>query len=274
MANQQLLKQRIKSIKVINKITKAMQMIASAKLVKMRKQLNENLSYANGIKEVVDDILFNVRGVENKFLKEINNQRNFVICFSNDLGMCGAYTSKLNNFLKSKINNEDLFVLVGYKSFGLFQDKKLLKVYDSDDFKHNNAIEIGNLAISKYLSQEVGSIKIIYTEFINNMNFEPRQVCLLPYEKNLEREKIKQEIIFEPNANEILDHLIPLMLNNLVYSTYLRSKTSEQAARRLAMENASDNAEELREELTLTYNQARQQAITQEITEIVAGSNL
>lgn len=274
MASQQLLKQRIKSIKVINKITKAMQMIASAKLVKMRKQLNENLSYANGIKEVVDDIIFNAKGIENKFLKENKSNRSFVICFSNDLGMCGSYTSKLNNYLKNKLKDDDIFVLVGYKSFSLFENRNLLSTYDSDSFKHNNALEIGNVALSKFLSKEVGSIKIIYTEFINNMNFEPKEICLLPYENNKDRKKTKQEIIFEPNVDDILNNLIPLMLNNLIYSTYLRSKTSEQAARRLAMENASDNAEELKEELTLTYNQARQQAITQEITEIVAGSNL
>ena len=103
------------------------------------------------------------------------------------------------------------------------------------------------------------------------MTFEPKFNTLAPY---VPSEEVKPtEILFDPSADAVLDDLIRMMIHNVTYALSLESKTSEQASRRLAMENANDNAEELQEELILAYNQARQAAITQEITEIVSGAD-
>ena len=115
--------------------------------------------------------------------------------------------------------------------------------------------------------------RTIYTYFKNTVTFEPRLEILFPVEKGEGKLESKQEILFEPNANEILNTLIPMALKSTLYSLWMETKTSEQASRRLAMENATDNAEELKEKLVLQFNQARQAAITQEITEIVAGAD-
>ena len=126
-----------------------------------------------------------------------------------------------------------------------------------------------------YKNQEIQKIKIIYTEFVNNLTFTPRVVTLLPVDTS-EFENItitNKYTVFEPNANEVLNQLIPMYLQSVIYGYLVESVTSENASRRTSMENATDNAEELIEDLLLKYNQARQTAITNEISEIVAGAN-
>lgn len=132
--------------------------------------------------------------------------------------------------------------------------------------------EITNL----YLNKEVGSIKIMYTQFVNNLTFRPTLETLLP----INPEDFKQEessmdkfTIFEPNSEEVLNELLPMYLQSTIYGYLIESMTSENASRRTSMENATDNAEELISNLLLKYNQARQTAITNEISEIVAGAN-
>lgn len=123
--------------------------------------------------------------------------------------------------------------------------------------------------------QEIGKIKIIYTEFVNNLTFTPKVVTLLPVD-TAEFENIEvtsKYTIFEPAPNDVLNHLIPMYLQSVIYGYLVESVTSENASRRTSMENATDNAEELIQDLLLKYNQARQTAITNEISEIVAGAN-
>ncbi|MEF9968574.1 MAG: FoF1 ATP synthase subunit gamma, partial [Longicatena sp.] len=123
---------------------------------------------------------------------------------------------------------------------------------------------------------EISSIQILYTEFVNTVTFEPKMETLIPYfakKEDLKATSTHVATDFEPSPNEILNSLIPMMLENVVYSIWMQTKTAEQGSRRLAMENATDNATELTDKLVLAYNQARQAAITQEITEIVAGAD-
>lgn len=118
-------------------------------------------------------------------------------------------------------------------------------------------------------------MKIIYTEFVNNLTFTPRVVTLLPVDvKEFDDVEITSKFtIFEPSPSDVLNHLIPMYLQSVIYGYLVESVTSENASRRSSMENATDNAHELIEDLLLKYNQARQTAITNEISEIVAGAN-
>lgn len=271
MAKNQELKQRIRSIKNIMKITKAMEMIANAKLLKTRKAMEKNREYTDGLYGVVSDILKNSVDIENQYLKTSASKSDYILIFSNDFGMCGGYSSKLNTFINQEIKDSDKLILVGHRSKPVLKHQKEIKILNSDTFEYQDAKNIVREMIDAYLKDEVRSLKIIYTEFINSINFEPKKLALWPLE--LKDKTSTSELIFEPNSSEILDDLIPMLILNMIYSTYTRAKTSEQAARRLAMEKASDNAEELKEDLTLAYNRTRQQGITQEITEIVAGAD-
>lgn len=132
--------------------------------------------------------------------------------------------------------------------------------------------------MGKYQQQEIGGIKIIYTEFVNNLTFTPHCVKLLPITKEdqtklADNHEVKYFMDFEPNASEVLKELIPMYLQATIYGYLVESVTSENASRRTSMENATDNATDLNEQLLLKYNQARQTAITNEISEIVAGAN-
>ena len=133
--------------------------------------------------------------------------------------------------------------------------------------------------LSFYSQGKIGNIKIVYTEFVNNLTFTPHCVQLLPVSKEAQEELKKNSngnayLGFEPSPSAVLDSLIPMYLQSIVYGYLVESVTSENASRRTSMENATDNATELTEQLRLKYNQARQTAITNEITEIVAGANV
>ena len=137
-----------------------------------------------------------------------------------------------------------------------------------DDIK-----KVAQKALDMYLENKIGSVEILYTKFINNVSFEASSIRVLPSELDTNESKNTKEVLLEPDANDILNNLIPMLVENTMYAKFLESKTSEQGSRRFAMENATDNAQELTDELLLAYNQARQAAITQEITEIVGGAD-
>ena len=124
------------------------------------------------------------------------------------------------------------------------------------------------MALDLYDQEKISSIKIIYTEYVNSVTFRPKMVELLPVDRTKAEDKYNEEILFEPNPVDIINALVPMYIRNLVYSYLIRSKTSEQASRRMAMETATDNGNELHDTLVIEYNKARQAAITQEITEI------
>ena len=109
--------------------------------------------------------------------------------------------------------------------------------------------------------------------FVNSLTFTPVDLLLLPIEVEVSENKIQQELMIEPNAEDVLNELLPFYFNSVIYGNLIESHVSEQASRRTAMENATDNAEEISATLLIQYNKARQAAITQEITEVVAGAN-
>ncbi|MPM43237.1 ATP synthase gamma chain [bioreactor metagenome] len=139
----------------------------------------------------------------------------------------------------------------------------------SDNINYLVLFKLAEQIIDRYRHKTITSISIIYTEYVNSMRFVAKTERLLPVSYQEHRGEKYQEIIYEPNAEAILEDLIPLYLKSLLYSYWLESTTSEHSARRLAMDLATDNAEELIDHLTLEYNRARQASITQEINEIV-----
>ena len=133
---------------------------------------------------------------------------------------------------------------------------------------------------TRYLNQELGGVQILYTQFVNTMTFRPTTDLVLPCTVEASEvsgeeaeDKLQPETMFEPDAETILNSLIPMMLSNVAYSHWMEATTAEQGSRRMAMKTATDNADELSEALLLEYNKARQASITQEITEIVGGSS-
>ena len=277
--SKQALRSRIKSVNSTRKITKAMEMIANAKLFRLRNKMESNRIYAKKLEGTVKDIVQNTIELDNPLLVPNGVDKKFVIVFCSDLGLCGGYNQNVLKKIKEVINKDDLVYLIGsslnsaLKEAGYEPENK--EIIHTDTLSFQDLKEIVEIGVEKYLNKEVGGVDIIYTQFINTMTFEAEVDTLLPFsvkkEKKEEHEQI--ETLFEPDPATILDYLVPLMISNVAYSDWMESAVSEQGSRRMAMKTATDNADELSEELLLEYNKARQAAITQEITEIVGGSS-
>ncbi len=279
-SNMQSIKRRMKSVESTKKITKAMQLVATSKLRKTRNQLDELKPYYNKVQETVAEILASNKGnIENPYLKEHKEGKTAYIAITSSLGLCGGYNSNVLKTINEYVQDGDMIYAIGTKAAGYLNRRNIsfndeyLDLNTSLDFK--DVIKLVSELIAMYKNKEISKIRIIYTEFVNNLTFTPRVVTLLPV--NTEEFKdiniTNKFTIFEPSPNEVLNSLIPMYLQSLIYGYLVESVTSENASRRTSMENATDNAQELIDGLLLKYNQARQTAITNEISEIVAGAN-
>ncbi|MCI9092998.1 MAG: F0F1 ATP synthase subunit gamma [Coprobacillus sp.] len=279
-SNMQSIKRRIKSVESTKKITKAMQLVATSKLRKTRNQLEELKPYYSMVQETVAEILESNKGhIDNAYLKENKHGKTVYMTITSSLGLCGGYNANVFKTIASEIQDNDIVYMIGTKGASYLTHRKIeykhdyLNLNSTLDFKE--IVRLVSELTQMYRKQEISKIKIIYTEFVNNLTFTPRVVTLLPVDTS-EFDHItvtNKYTVFEPNANEVLNHLIPMYLQSVIYGYLVESVTSENASRRMSMENATDNAEELIEDLLLKYNQARQTAITNEISEIVAGAN-
>lgn len=279
-SNMQSIKRRIKSVESTKKITKAMQLVATSKLRKTRNQLEELKPYYSMVQETVAEILESNKGnIDNAYLKENKDGQTVYIAMTSSLGLCGGYNANVFKTIAKEIQDDDIVYMIGTKGASYLSHRHIeykqgyLNLNSTLDFKEIVRL-VGELT-QMYRNREISKIKIIYTEFVNNLTFTPRVVTLLPIDTS-EFDNItvtNKYTVFEPDANEVLNHLIPMYLQSVIYGYLVESVTSENASRRMSMENATDNAEELIGELLLKYNQARQTAITNEISEIVAGAN-
>lgn len=279
-SNMQSIKRRMKSVESTKKITKAMQLVATSKLRKTRNQLDELKPYYSKVQETVASILKSNEGkIDNAYLKENKDGKDVFIVITSSLGLCGGYNANVFKTVNELIHDGDYIYAIGTKGAGYFQHRNIefnnqyLELNSTLEFKE--IINLVSELTRKYKNKEIKTIKIIYTEFVNNLTFTPRVVTLLPVnvDEFKDIEITNKYTIFEPNENEVLNSLIPMYLQSIIYGYLVESVTSENASRRTSMENATDNAEELIGDLLLKYNQARQTAITNEISEIVAGAN-
>lgn len=279
-SNMQSIKRRMKSVESTKKITKAMQLVATSKLRKTRNQLEELKPYYSMVQETVAEILESNKGrIDNPYLKENKEGKTAYIVMTSSLGLCGGYNANVFKTIANEIQNDDLVYMIGTKGASYLSHRHI--EYNNDYLNLNTSLDfkeivklVGELT-TMYKNKEISKIKIIYTEFVNNLTFTPRVVTLLPVDTSefKDIEVTKKYTVFEPSPNDVLNQLLPMYLQSVVYGYLVESVTSENASRRTSMENATDNAQELIDNLLLKYNQARQTAITNEISEIVAGAN-
>lgn len=278
----QEIKRRIRSVESTKKITKAMELVATSKLRKTRNQLEQSKPYYTNVALMTAEILANCKGDNDSvYLIENNNvKKDVYVVIASSLGLCGGYNANIFKEIKDVIKPDDYVYSIGSKATSYLtknhqgiSDSKYESLSTTFNFK--DIINLVNELTRMYREREIRKIKIVYTEFVNNLTFKPRIVTLLPIDPDdFDHIEIsKKATLFEPSSQEVLDNLIPMYLQAVIYGYVIESSTSENAARRISMENATDNADELTEQLLLKYNQARQTAITNEISEIVAGAN-
>lgn len=279
-SNMQSIKRRMKSVESTKKITKAMQLVATSKLRKTRNQLDELKPYYHLVQQTVAEILASNQGnIDNPYLKMNEKGKTVYIVITSSLGLCGGYNANVFKTIASDVQDDDIVYMIGTKGASYLSHRNIdyredyLDLNTSLDFK--DVVRLVGELTRQYRKQEISKIKIIYTEFVNNLSFVPRVVTLLPVDvSDFENIEVTSKYtVFEPSPNEVLNNLIPMYLQSVIYGYLVESVTSENASRRTSMENATDNAQELIDNLLLKYNQARQTAITNEISEIVAGAN-
>lgn len=272
------IKRRIKSVSSIRQITKAMELVSTAKMRKARILLDKSRPYYTSVIDSISEILYITNGVKTPLTEVRDIKKKLVIIISSDRGLAGGFNSNVIKFAEKSIDKTNTQLLVvGLKALEYFSkrnyiiDKCITSYGDSVEF--NYAKEIAEFCVKKYVDKEIDAVELIYTNFKSALTQTPIKIDLLPAIGFEPKSGVKTELItYEPSAEKMLDYLIEEFIRIAVYGAFVESSASEQSARRLAMENASDNADEMIEGLSLKYNRARQANITQELTEIVSGA--
>ncbi|KFZ80037.1 ATP synthase F0F1 subunit gamma [Amycolatopsis sp. MJM2582] len=296
------LRSRIKATKSIGKITKAMELIATARITKARAKVAASRPYSDEITNVLSALAGASANLDHPLLVERPNpKRAAVLVITSDKGQCGGYnsnvlkaTEELLTLLREQ-GKEPVLYVTGNKglSYYRFRGRDVAESWTgfSDQPGYVNAAEAGELIVESFLNgadDEAGNadgilgvdeIHVVYTEFVSMLTQRPVAKRVAPLEvEYTEGEEEKPESLlpsyeFEPSAEKLLAALLPKYINTRLFAAMLESAASELAARRTAMKAASDNANELVNTLTREANQARQAQITQEISEIVGGAN-
>ena len=277
----QATKRRIRSVSSTRKITKAMELVATSKLRRVKERYAQVHEYTDEVIKIVGSILNSAKNVESKYFKSNNAEGTLYLVVTSTMGLCGGYNSNVIKALLEEYDQEkDKLIMVGLKGVNNVKHRgietKNAYTEDSTNREYEQAHLLALEALHLYEKGEVAKIKIIYTRFVNSVTFQPVILDLLPINPDqiqIEKQKESVETLFEPSAEVLLDELIPMYFESTIYGKLVEAHVSEQASRRMAMENASDNADEITESLLLQYNKARQSAITQEITEVVSGAN-
>ena len=278
MASLQDIRRRIKSVKSIQQITNAMNMVATSRLRKAKEAAVANKPYADKMAQVVSDIAANVGDFTHPLLEARQEGKKLILVMASDKGLAGAYAS--NAFKEAVAGIEDKsnteIVAVGRKTDAFFRnrDYEVAKSYIgiSERPSYDNAKEIAVDLISRFVSGEVKEISMVYTRFVSAISCVPETVQLLPFGNLAGQGGTHAEYIYEPDAQSVLGYMLPQYLVTTIYAALLQAAASELSSRMNAMSNATDNAQELIAKLDLHYNKVRQAGITREITEIVGGA--
>ncbi|MEQ8903663.1 ATP synthase F1 subunit gamma [Ekhidna sp.] len=289
MANLKEVKGRIQSVVSTQQITKAMKMVAAAKLRRAQDRIIQMRPYSQKLSEIIQNVSAGGTDAgDNPFSEERAIERVLIVVVSSDRGLCGAFNSSVFKATKALIAEKyshaetsgNLEILpIGKKAFEHFAKRKynVIKTYSHLIEKLNfaDAKEAAEMVMAAYLDGKYDRVDIVYNEFKNVATQIIKKEQFLPIQE-IETEEIDDlreiDYIYEPSKEFIFDELVPKSLKIQFYKTLLESNASEHGARMTAMDKATENADDLLKELRLTYNRTRQAAITKEILEIVGGA--
>ncbi|CAM4221945.1 ATP synthase F1 subunit gamma [Paenibacillus phoenicis] len=276
------IKRQIKSVQNTRQITKAMEMVASAKLRKAQERAQAARPYSEKLKEVVSSIAAASQGVSHPMLVSRPVKRTAYIVITSDGGLVGGYNAnilrKVTDLIRSRhasASEYELFV-IGRKGRDYFKRRNYPVVHEvtelSDSPRFADIKSLTYAAVQGFETEQFDEIYVCYNRFINAITQLPTVERLLPFD-SVESEAPVSSYEYEPSPEGVLEVLLPKYAETLIFGALLDGKASELGAKMTAMGSATKNATKMINELTLTYNRARQAAITQEITEIVAGAN-
>lgn len=286
MAGAKEIKTKIASVQSTQKITKAMEMVATSKMRKTQDRMAASRPYSETIRSVISHVSKASIGYKHPFLVEREVKKVGILVISTDRGMCGGlnvnlFKTTLNQIKDWKSQNATTELgLIGSKGISFFRSLGFNVKSQLSGLGDNPSLEeligVANSMFDAYRNGEIDAIYIAYNKFINTMSQKPvvQQLVPLPEMENdhlIERQQA-WDYIYEPEPKVLLDSLLVRYLESQVYQAVVDNLASEQAARMVAMKAATDNAGNLINDLRLVYNKARQASITNELNEIVAGA--
>ena len=288
MASLDDLKKRIASVKSTQKITKAMKMVAAAKLRRAQESAEKGRPYSEKRNNIILNLSSGISDKENapKLLSGSGNDKvHLCVVMTSDRGLCGGFNSNIikkakSYFAKLVDEGKDLKIItVGSKGNDQLKrayGDKIIANISFKESKHANyfdAEKVGKMVIEKFEAEEFDVCTIFYNQFKNVITQIPQAQQIIPLNvENSEEEKSEDSYEFEPDEDEILSNLLPKNISTQIFKAMLENSASEQGSRMSAMDNATRNAGEMVDKLTIEYNRSRQAAITKELIEIISGA--
>ncbi len=287
MASLDDLKKRIASVKSTQKITKAMKMVAAAKLRRAQESAEKGRPYSEKMNNVILNLSNGISDKENapKLLSGTGQEKTHLcVVMTSDRGLCGGFNSNIikkakSYFVKILDEGKELKIItVGSK--GNDQLKRVYgdKIIENISFKESknanyfDADKVGKMAIEKFEAGEFDVCTIFYNQFKNVITQIPQAQQIIPLNNEGEENSSEESYEFEPDEDEILSNLLPKNISTQIFKAMLENSASEQGSRMSAMDNATRNAGEMVDKLTIEYNRSRQAAITKELIEIISGA--
>ena len=283
MATLRTIRRRIASVKKTQQITRAMQMVAAAKLRKAQESALKARPYGQKLSEVVKSLASRTKPEDHPLLKKREEKRVSVVVITADRGLCGAFNlsimTRATRSLREKRAAGSLvdLTVIGRKGIEFFhrREEEIKRDYRNvlGSADYTAAAIVASEMAKDYSEEKVDAVYVVYNQFKSVLQQQAIEARLLPVEnEHLEEPSSKTEYIFEPQEGEILDLLLPRYVEYQLFTAILESTASEFASRMTAMDMATRNAKEMIERLTLFFNRARQNAITRELMDIVGGA--
>ncbi len=287
MASLDDLKKRISSVKSTQKITKAMKMVAAAKLRRAQESAERGRPYSQKMNNIILNLSSGISDKENapKLLAGTGEDKvHLCVVMTADRGLCGGFNSNIIKKAKSyfqKLSNsgkELKIITVGSKGYDQLKRAYKDNIIENISFKESknanyfDADKVGKILIQKFEQKEFDVCTIFYNQFKNVITQIPQEQQIIPLKINEEEKSSDENYEFEPDEDEILGNLLPKNISTQIFKAMLENSASEQGSRMSAMDNATRNAGEMVDKLTIQYNRSRQAAITKELIEIISGA--
>jgi len=283
------LKKRISSVKSTQKITKAMKMVAAAKLRRAQESAERGRPFSEKMNNIILNLSNSISDKENssKFLVGTGKDNiHLCVVITADRGLCGGFNTNIcrkakNYFNKILKENKTLKIFTvgskGHDQLNRIYGKYIIEKINFKGFKkitYKEAEDVGKVIIRLFNELQFDVCKIFYNKFKNVISQIPQEQQIIPIENQNQKEleKLDKFYEFEPEENEILNNLLPRNISAQIFKAFLENAASEQGSRMTAMDNATRNAGDLVDKLTITYNRSRQAAITKELIEIISGA--
>ena len=288
MASLDDLKKRISSVKSTQKITKAMKMVAAAKLRRAQESAEKGRPYSDKMNNIILNLSNGISDIDNapKLLSGTGEDKvHLCVVMTSDRGLCGGFNTNIIKKAKQyfqKILDEGKtlkIITVGTKGYDqlkrLYGDNIIERISfkESKNVNYFDADKVGKIVIEKFDKNEFDVCAIFYNQFKNVITQIPQEQQIIPLKTSEKEENsLEDNYEFEPEEDEILSNLLPKNISTQIFKAMLENSASEQGARMSAMDNATRNAGEMVDKLTIQYNRSRQAAITKELIEIISGA--